>query len=163
MRTTLLSPEYKRKITQAIGYEFDASHTYKYLSNLLMGLGYFGSAQFFKTEAIDESTHAQKWFDFVNDMQDVAELPTVSPMNFKIMTLREAFTRYYEKEYALMQFYNDWYEECENASIMQRLLFFVETQRKSVGEAGDFLATLDRCGMNESALLLFDNQFKVNG
>ena len=60
-----------------------------------------------------------------------------------------------------MEYYNDWYTSCDDASIMEQLLFFVKVQRESVGEAGDFLATLDRCGENEAALLLFDKE--LNG
>jgi hypothetical protein len=37
-------------------------------------------------------------------------------------------------------------------------LFFVETQRKSVGEAGDLLSTLDRLMGNSAGELLFDQQ-----
>ena len=44
----------------------------------------------------------------------------------------------------------------KDASVHQRLIEFVEIQTKSIGEAGDFLATLDQCEDDKAALLLFD-------
>jgi hypothetical protein len=58
----------------------------------------------------------------------------------------------------LGEFYNDWYMDCDDATIHQQLLFFVETQRKSIGEAGDLLSTLDRVMGNSAGELLFDQQ-----
>jgi ferritin len=158
MRTSLLSTEYKKKINEAIGYELDASNTYKHIANQLQGLGWFGSTAFFQKESKDELKHYQIWVDFVNDRGDVADVPMVKAMKDAIPTLRSAFELYYTKEVTLGEFYNDWYMDCDDATIHQQLLFFVETQRKSIGEAGDLLSTLDRLMGNSSGELLFDQQ-----
>jgi ferritin len=94
----------------------------------------------------------------VNDRGDVADVPMVKAMKDAIPTLRSAFELYYEKEVTLGEFYNDWYMDCDDATIHQQLLFFVETQRKSIGEAGDLLSTLDRIMGNSAGELLFDQQ-----
>lgn len=156
MRKSLLGQACKAKINLAIGYELDASNTYKHIANQLQGLGWFGSTSFFQKESKDELKHYQVWVDFVNDRGDVAEVPAVRAIKDPIPTLRSAFELYYNKECTLGDFYNNWYMECEDAALMQQLLFFIEVQRKSIGEAGDFLATLDRLVGNSAAEYLFD-------
>lgn len=158
MKKSLLSKEYYDKIKEAIGLELSASNMYKHLCNQLENIGYFGSAGFFKKESDEELKHYQIWADFVNDRGDAAPIPTIDGFDGKITSLRQAFEQYYKKEYDLGEFYNDWYLNCEDATIHQQLLFFVEQQRTSIGEAGDFLATLDQCGDDKCALLLFDKE-----
>lgn len=158
MKKNLLSKEYYDKIIEAVGYELSASALYKHLCNQLENIGYFGSAEFFKKESDDELKHYQIWADFVNDRGSAVMIPTVKGFTDKLTTLKEAFDIYYKKEYDLGEFYNEWYTECEDAAIHQQLLFFVETQRTSIGEAGDFLATLEQCDGEKGALLLFDKE-----
>lgn len=156
MKQSLLTPEYKAKIEEAIGFELDASNSYKHLANYMDGIGYFGAGKFFRAESADELTHYQKWADFVNERGGIANIPTIVAPQFTPMSLVDAFAIYYAKEKSLGDFYNEWYMECEDATIHERLLFFVKTQRKSIGEAGDFLSTLAQCGGEPAALLLFD-------
>jgi ferritin len=158
MKMNRLSKEYKELIQKAIGFEFDASNSYKQISNYMQYVGYFGAAKYFQGEAADELTHAQVWVDFVNDVGGVADIPAVPAPAYRPMSLMEAFTIYLNKEVTLGKFYNDWYEECEDATVCQQLLFFVEKQRTSVGEAGDLISTLERCRDDAGALLLFDDK-----
>lgn len=158
MKKNLLSKEYYKKIEEAAGLELSASNLYKHLCNQLQNIGYFGSAEFFKKESADELNHYQIWADFVNDRGGALMIPTVNGFKDVITELIEAFQIYYKKEYDLGEFYNEWYLECEDAAIHEQLIFFVNQQRVSVGEAGDFLATLEMCGTEKGALLLFDKE-----
>ena len=156
MKQSLLTPEYKEKIEVAIGFELEASNAYKQIANYMDGIGYFGAGNFFRKESKDELKHYQIWVDFVNDMGDIANVPMVAAQMMRPMSLAEAFGIYYFKEKTLKAFYDEWFMECEDASIHQQLLFFVETQRVSVGEAGDLISTIGQCGDDKGALLLFD-------
>lgn len=161
MKQSLLTPEYKAKIESAIGFELEASAAYKQIANCMDGVGYFGAGKFFRAESKDELKHYQIWVDFVNAKGDIADVPAVAAQMMRPSTLMEAFSIYYAKEVTLGRFYDEWFMECEDATIHQQLLTFVEIQRVSIGEAGDMLATLTRCMENPAALLLFDN--KLNG
>ena len=158
MKKNLLTKEYYDKITKAAELELSASSLYKHLCNQLQGIGYFGSAEYFKKESADELIHYQVWADFVNDRGSALMIPTVKGFTDKVTSLKDAFEMFYKKEYDLGEFYNEWYLECEDAAIHQQLISFVEIQRKSIGEAGDFLATLEMCGNEKGALLLFDKE-----
>jgi len=161
MKQSLLTPEYKAKIEVAIGKELEASNSYKHIANYMDGVGYFGAGAFFRKESKDELKHYQLWVDFVNDRGGIANVPAVPACDCMPASLMEAFFIYYNMEKALGDFYNEWFMECEDAPIHQRLLFFVETQTASIGEAGDMLATLTQCGEDRGALLLFDKE--LNG
>jgi ferritin len=161
MKKSLLTAEYKKQINEAAARELLVSNTYKQFSNCMEGVGYFGSAKFFKSESSDELEHYQIWAEYANDRGDILDVLAVPAITTKPKTLKEAFTAYYELELNLGKFYNDLYENCDDAPMLQQLLTFVEIQRKSVGEALDFLATLDLCGDDRSALLLFDKE--LNG
>lgn len=158
MKKNLLSKEYYDKIIEAIGLELSASNLYKHLCNQLEGIGYFGSAKFFKDESAEELKHYQILADFMNQKGNVAMIPTVKGFTDKVTELKQAFDIYYKKEYDLGEFYNEWYLECEDATILQMLLQFIEIQRVSIGEAADFLATLEQCTGDKAALLLFDKE-----
>ncbi|HET8686322.1 MAG TPA: ferritin-like domain-containing protein, partial [Methanosarcina sp.] len=78
MKTSLLKKAELSKITEAIGLEWAAAATYKYMSNVLKDMGYFGSATFFQNEGDEELKHYQLWADFVNDMGACADIPSLS-------------------------------------------------------------------------------------
>jgi ferritin len=87
-------------------------------------------------------------------------LPQVPAINLEFDTLQQVFELYYKEEYTLGEWYNEWYMECDDATIHQQLLTFIEIQRTSIGEAGDFLATIEACGNDKGAILLFDKKIK---
>lgn len=155
----LLSKSEMAKVEEAAKKELEVSNLYKHLSNQLQGIGYFGSAKFFLNESGEEVKHYQLWADFTNDRGGILELPEVQGYQVQIAQLKDAFEMYYEEEKKLGDFYNEWYMSTKDASVHQRLIEFVEIQTKSIGEAGDFLATLDQCDSDKAALLLFDKSF----
>lgn len=160
MKKNLLSKEYYNKISEAAGRELYVSNLYKHLCNNLQQIGYFGSAEFFKHESEEELKHYQIWADFVNDRGTWLKVPQVPACTNEYKELKEVFQKYFEEEYKLGEFYNEWYMDCDDATIHQQLLTFIEIQRTSIGEAGDFLATIDACGDDRGALLLFDKKIK---
>lgn len=155
----LLSKAEMAKIEDAAQKELEVSNFYKHLSNHLQGIGYFGSAKFFANESGEELKHYQLWADFVNDRGGILDVPEVQGYAVTITKLQEAFETYYQKEKELGDFYNEWYMSTKDATVHQRLIEFVEIQTKSIGEAGDFLATIEQCEDDKAALLLFDKQF----
>lgn len=158
MRTSLLLKAELNKIEEAAQKELYASALYKHLANQMQSIGYFGSQKFFLGESSDELTHYQLWADFVNDRGSVLNVPSVNGFSEQMDSLKDAFELYFETEQELGEFYNDWYNETKDAAIHQRLITFVEIQVKSIGEAYDYLATLEQCGNDKAALLLFDKE-----
>lgn len=160
MKRNLLSKESEKLVIEGASRELEISNLYKHISNALEAMGYFGSSKFFHNESEEELKHYQVWADFMNARGSWLKIPALPGFTDEFKDLKAVFERYYDEEYKLGEFYNNWYIDSEDAAIMQQLTYFIEIQRKSIGEAGDFLATLNACGDDKGAILLFDKKIK---
>jgi ferritin len=159
MPMSILKPEIKEWLNKSIESELYASNLYKHVANNLQRLGYFGAQKFFLHESSDELSHYQKIVDYMNDMGDIASVPMIPAISDVITSIGSALYLSYNTELKLLYQYQDFYreaEEMEDCVTAQFLLQFLEIQRTSVGEFGDFISRYERCGMNEGAILEFD-------
>jgi ferritin len=155
---SLLSSYDKGQIIAAIGKELYASMLYKDIANKLQKLGYFGAQKYFLKESADELTHYQMWVDYCNDRLDVASVPMIPAQKAEVSSIGDALVLAMNTEIDLADFYDKFYEETECYYTRQRLLEFLEIQRKSIGEYGDLIAKLQIIGNERSGLLIFDSQ-----
>lgn len=160
MPMSLLKPEIKEWYIKSVQSELYASNLYKHIANHLQRLGYFGAQKFYLTESADELIHYQKLVDVVNDFGDVISVPAVPVITEAIGSIGGALYVSYNTELKLLYQYQDFYkeaEEMEDCATAQFLLQFIQIQRESVGEFGDFISRYERCGSNEAAILEFDD------
>jgi len=159
---SLLKPELKSKLDQAIGHELYAHLLYANVANHMQAVGFFGAQKYFQAESADEFTHYQKIVDFINDRGDVATINALPKMSDMPKSLMDCFEIALEAETDLENFYVKLYEEAEDKYMdcvtAQFLLQFIEIQRKSVGEMKDMLSILKICGDNSAALLELDEK-----
>lgn len=165
---SLLTKPVLTALNEAVAQELFAHTLYLNLALQMQGLGYFGAEKYFRSESESEYGHAKILTDYINDRGQVASVPAIVKQTEKPETLKAAFMTSLQAEVDLEAFYLDIYEKCEEetdeggwgdcqtAIFLQEMLII---QRKSIGEVKDFLATLDRCGTNEAALLMFDAKF----
>jgi ferritin len=165
-----LSPPVLKGLNEAIGNELFAHSLYLNLANVSQSIGYFGVQKYFLAESASELAHYQKLVNYTNDRGDLASVPAIPPQPERPSSIKEMFEIALQAEGDLEDFYVEFYEKCEEPTsdggygdcvTAQFLLKFIEIQRKSIGEIRDLLATIQRCGNNEAALLIFDN--KLNG
>jgi ferritin len=161
LKKSLLSSATRKLLNEAAGHELYASNLYKHVANTLQNMGLFGSQKFFLNESADELTHYQKIADFMNDRFDQVIVAEVPEMEEKIDSLLSAFELALETEMELGKFYSKFYSDCDCEVTKQFLLQFIEIQRLSVGEYGDFVATLTFVGDEKGGQLLFDQE--ING
>ena len=146
-------------LNEAVQAELYASHLYRHLANQMQRLGYFGAQKFFASEAMDELEHYQKLVDVMNDLGTVAATPSLEAVSDKVSGLKDAFGIALETEVQLGADYERWYKATADVPMVQESLhFFLEKQRKSIGEFQDWLARMDRAGSNEAALLIIDKE-----
>lgn len=155
---SILSPADKQIIQDALGQELYASHLYKQVANFMQRAGFFGAQSFFAGEAADELEHYEKHVQFMNDMGDVAELPALPAISQKPTGLEEAIQLGFDTELALGQKYEAWYRDATSEMTRQHLLQYLEIQRKSIGEYGDWLARIERAAGDECGLLIIDKE-----
>lgn len=159
MPKSLLSPEVKACLDEAVHAELYAANLYKHLANQLQRLGYFGAQKFFLAESASELEHYQIHANYQNDSGTVAGIPAIEAMDEPIGTLRDAIEAAYDTELQLEKDYIRWYSACTKDPVTAEfLLQFLRGQRKSVGEYGDLLARLDLAGDDRAALLQIDNK-----
>lgn len=159
MPKSLLSPEVKACLDEAVHAELYAANLYKHLANQLQRLGYFGAQRFFLAESASELEHYQIHANYQNDSGTVASIPAIEAMDEPIGTLRDAIETAYDTELQLEKDYVRWYSACAKDPVTAEfLLQFLRSQRKSVGEYGDLLSRLDLAGDDRAALLQIDNK-----
>lgn len=139
---SLLSPEMKKGMQDAIYMELYQSNLWKSLANQLQRLGLFGSQRYFLAESAEELTHYQMHVEFMNDMGDCAELPKIDAIKDKVTDIGDALEIGYNTELDFYKQYKDFYQQAEDedVSVAQYILQFIEIQRKAVGHYGDLLA-----------------------
>ena len=159
MPKSLLSPEVKACLDEAVHAELYAANLYKHIANQVQRLGYFGAQKFFLAESASELEHYQIHANYQNDSGTVAGIPAIEAMDEPIGTLRDVIEAAYDTELQLEKDYIRWYSACTKDPVTAEfLLQFLRGQRKSVGEYGDLLARLDLAGDDRAALLQIDNE-----
>ena len=157
MLKSLLSEDMKEGLQDAIQVELQQASLWKSLANQMQRLGFFGSQKYFLAESAEELTHYQMHVEFMNDMGDCAELPTIDAVKDKVKTIGDALEIGYEIEVDVYNQYKDFYKKAEDEDVVvaQYLLQFLEIQRKAVGHYGDLLAKY-KVAESTKELLEFD-------
>jgi len=159
MTKSLLTPEIKNMLDEAIHGELYVSNLYKHLGNQLQRLGFFGAQKYFLNESKDELKHYQKIVDFQNDMGAVAKVPAIEAMTDTVGGLVDAIQIFYDNELELYYSYSDNYQTAAGDPVVQQfLLQFLEIQRTSVGEAADLLARCKLVEGDKCGLLIIDQE-----
>ena len=150
MVQSLLKPEIKTWLEKSIASELYASNLYKHIANQLQRLGLFGAQKYYLKESAEELEHYQKIVDYINDMGWVAPVPAVPKISDNITSILDALEVSYETELELMKQYQKFYDEAEDkyddCITATFLIEFMQIQRKSVGEYGDFIARFNLKG-----------------
>lgn len=155
---SILSRADKQIIQEAVQQELYASHLYKQVANHMQRAGFFGTQKFFAGESADELEHYEKHVQFLNDMGDVALIPAFPAVIERPNSLEAAIQLGFDTELALGQKYEGWYRAASSEMTRQHLLQFLEIQRKSIGEYGDWLARIERAAGDECGLLIIDKE-----
>lgn len=156
----LLTPAVEQLLRDACYQERYASNLYTHLANQMQRVGYFGAEKFFRGEASDELEHYQRIVQYFNDRGGMAPVPAIEEMDEKANDLAMALNAAFQTEVDLGALYAKWYSQClpQDPTTAQFLLQFIEIQRTSIGEFGDWLSRLERCGQDNAALLILDRE-----
>ena len=155
---SLLPTNTPAMLNAAIAAELYTSNLYKHLANQMQRMGYFGAQKFLLTESEHELEHYQRLVDYMDERGAMADMPAVPAITETCSSLRDMLEMVFETELQLERDYVGWYKACPCEITKQFLLQFLELQRKSVGEMGDWIARLDRCATDNAALLILDKE-----
>jgi ferritin len=135
--------EVTNKLLDRLANEYEAHYFYRNAANWCDNIGYTNAAAFFKNEASDELTHANKLQKFLNDWGIYYTIPSVS-VSPTFRNLPDVIDKAYGIEVALYQAYNLNAEEVEEVdkSVYSLLLEMVDIQYNSVAEYRTFIDKL---------------------
>ena len=157
----LLTKPIETMLAQAAAAELYAAHLYQHIGNQMQFQGWFGAQKFFLAESASERGHYQRLVDFANQRGSWLPVPAVPAIDETVGSLGDALQVAYDTEVQLGQDYEAWHEECRCPTARQFLLSYLEEQRTSVGEIGDLISRLERCGADKGAMLTFDRELSA--
>lgn len=142
MLKSLLSSNMRKGLNEAIYQELYQSHLWNHCANRLQRVGLFGAQKYFIKEAAEELTHYTMIVNFMNDMGDCADIPSIEAIKEKVESIGDALDIGYETESDVTAFYKKLYKQAEEEDclVAQFLLGLLEIQRKALGTYGDLLA-----------------------
>lgn len=161
---SLLRSDIKKWLNKSGQSELYAHHLYIHLANQLQRIGYFGVQKYFEKESSDELMHYYKIRNFVNNMGDVLDMPSIEACEDKVSNIGDALQIFYDTEFDLLEQYKEFYkvaEKNEDCITSQFLLQFLQIQQESVGEAGDLLQKYQQASIGKE-FIEFDEQINEN-
>jgi ferritin len=105
VRLYTLSDKVVKMLTDRIKDEYTAHYYYRAAANWCQDMNYKKAAEFFKNEAVDELSHAEKLEEYIVDFNVQPEIPQ-APTKHKFDNLIDIIHGAYEMELGLMKAYN---------------------------------------------------------
>jgi len=157
--TPLLGKDMADIINGAASAELQAVQFYTHLSVKCQAIGLLGAAAFFESESMEERRHFRLHQQFMNDLNLTIEIRDLDAEDIQVTDLETALKAAYDVEVDLLGNYNRWQHSAHiqmDYVLVQHLWQFIEIQRKSVGEYGDWLNRLERAG--DTGAILIDQE-----
>lgn len=135
-----LSDKVVKMLTARIKDEYTAHYYYRAAANWCQDMNYKKAAEFFKNEAVDELTHAEKLEEYMVDFNIQPEIPQ-APTKHKFDNLIDIIHGAYEMELALMKEYNKDSQEVfsDDITTFDVLTKFRKIQKGAVVEYNDLI------------------------
>ena len=135
-----LSDKVVKMLTDRIKDEYTAHYYYRAAANWCQDMNYKKAAEFFKNEAVDELTHAEKLQEYIVDFNVQPEIPH-APTKHKFDNLIDVIHGAYEMELGLMKAYNKDSQDVfsDDITTFDFLTEFREIQKGAVVEYNDLI------------------------
>lgn len=146
-------------LTDRIKDEYTAHYYYRAASNWCQDMNYKKAAEFFKNEAVDELTHAQKLQEYMTDFNIIPEIPQ-APVKHSFSNLIDIIHGAYKMELALMKDYNKDSQDVFSTDIttFDFLTEFREIQKGAVIEYNDLINATNLVNKKDKFQVLYFEQ-----
>ncbi|MBU9711702.1 ferritin [Evansella tamaricis] len=157
----MLSKELVKGLNDQMNYEFFSAHAYLATAAYCSHESLDGFANFFLAQAEEERFHAMKFYNFINDMGEKAEVAGMPSPNNDFSSVLEAFEKSldHEKEvtkriYKLADMALD---QREHAT-MTFLKWFIEEQVEEEASFDNIIQKLRRIEKDSNAFFMLENE-----
>jgi ferritin len=154
-----LSTKTIKILTDRLKDEYTAHYYYRAATNWCQDMNYKKAAEFFKNEAIDELTHAQKLQEYMTDFNIQPEIPQ-APTKHSFDNLIDIVNGAYEMELGLMKAYNKDSQDVFTTDIttFDFLTEFREIQKGAVVEYNDLINATNLVNKKDKFQVLYFEQ-----
>ena len=152
---------YKMLIEQ-IAHELQNAYIYSNIQSMLKFKGLEGLASWFSHQHDEEDGHAQLLFDYLNDRNEVVDMPMVTPISVVNLSVRELIELYLKREQETTAKIEKLISQAESDGDRLSytfLLDFVSKQRAEEDEAQTMYDRICESGLaeNMALLVIYDN------
>jgi len=157
----MLSKTIETAINAQITAEFSAAHAYLAISAYFEAQSLPGFATWMRVQSQEESSHAMKLFNYLNDRGGRVVLQALSQPTNDFASPLAAFEQALESECKVTAAINEIYALAikENDYPTQIMLqWFIEEQVEEEKTAGEIVTTLKRVGDHWNSIIMLDRQ-----
>ena len=157
----MLSKKMVKSLNEQIKWELYSAYFYMAMSSYASSIGLLGFANWFNVQVKEELTHAEKFFNYVNQQGERVFLDTIEkpPQDFE--SAADLFKKTLEHEKKVTKRINGLVDQARkesNHATETFLQWFVTEQVEEESNANEVLQKLELIGKDASGLLTIDSQ-----
>ncbi|HYF91097.1 MAG TPA: ferritin [Symbiobacteriaceae bacterium] len=156
-----MHPALEEALNTQIREEFASAYTYLAMAAYVEAENYPGIAHWLKRQAVEESEHAMRFFEFLLDRGGKVRLREVPQPAAEPGTIEDVFKSVLEHEKRITQSINNLYAiamEHHDYPSIPFLQGFITEQVEEEKSAADALVMIARAGNSPQALLMIDHK-----
>jgi len=157
----MLSQKMQKALNKQLNKEYTSAYIYLALSAFSSAKGYNGCANWFMVQYQEETAHALKLYNYIQNHNAAVTLSDIKAYDFKGSTIKEAFTSALEHEQKMTQNLNELsdlaLQEKDHASY-NLLQWYVMEQVEEEGSFGNIIDTLNLIGESGNGMYNFDRE-----
>jgi len=157
----MLSEKLLNELNKQIKYELESAHYYVAMEAYFDSNGLSGFANFFKVQAEEERFHAQKFYDFVYEMDADVEITALELVGKDFDSHVDVFKKALKHEkfvtsriYELMEIA----EEEKEYATQSMLKWFIDEQVEEENSMKDMIIKLERVKESGNGLYMLDKE-----
>ena len=157
----VLDERLEAALNAQVTMEFGAAYSYFSMSAWFEAEGLPGMAQWMRSQAAEELTHAEKFYQFILDRGGRIDLGTIEAPQADFATSIDVFNKSLEQEQAVTTSINNLYAmavELKDFASLPLLDWFVAEQVEEESNVRQILDDLDRAGDAGHTILMLDRE-----
>lgn len=160
----MVSEKLMKELNEQVRFEMESAHYYIAMAAYCDAENLSGFANFFKVQAEEERFHADKFYNFINDMDGRVAIGALGEPKNDFESVLEVFEAAlnHEKEvtkriYKLM----DIAEEEKEYATISTLKWFIDEQVEEENSMKDIIVKLKRLGKDTHGLYMLDQELGI--
>ena len=148
-------------INEQIVKEFYSAYLYLAMSAFLEDRGLSGFSSWMQKQAAEEMVHGMKFFNFLCDRGEKADLGAIDKPRVKCKTIKDVFKETLAHEKLVTASINNIYsvaKKVDDTAAQTFLIWFIDEQVEEEKNASDILGKFDYIKEDSSAIIMLDKE-----